>query len=318
MKSFFKKYYHFMIAGVFTLAILAVAFISGGNIQQAKNAVESKPAEYYHEQITDFSSTVPASTVVSSTANEAQTTESTASTKATESVPTTAPVTTSSTVPSTTVKPKTTQPAAVSTQPATQKPTQSTTAPRQTVSKTGESKKTSSQPAIDPTTKPKAQTTTKPKNDPVKTTVPTPTKSQEKKDKALHCTISISCGTVLNNMDKLDDDLLDIIPSDGKILSEVSVEFKSGESVFDVLKRVCADKKIHMEFSYNSVYDSAYIEGINNLYEFDCGANSGWMYKVNGWVPNYGCSKYSLKDGDVIEWVYTCNLGYDVGGGKVN
>ena len=39
------------------------------------------------------------------------------------------------------------------------------------------------------------------------------------------------------------------------------------------------------------------------------------MYKVNGWFPNYGCSRYSLKQGDVIEWVYTCDLGRDVGGG---
>ena len=53
----------------------------------------------------------------------------------------------------------------------------------------------------------------------------------------------------------------------------------------------------------------------HNLYEFDVGNKSGWMYKVNGWFPNYGCSRYQLKDGDVIEWVYTCDLGDDVGGG---
>jgi hypothetical protein len=39
------------------------------------------------------------------------------------------------------------------------------------------------------------------------------------------------------------------------------------------------------------------------------------MYKVNGWFPNYGCSRYGLKDGDVICWVYTCDLGKDIGGG---
>ena len=56
------------------------------------------------------------------------------------------------------------------------------------------------------------------------------------------------------------------------------------------------------------------IEGIANLYEFDCGELSGWMYKVNDWFPNYGCSRYELKDGDKVEWVYTCDLGKDVGG----
>ena len=61
-----------------------------------------------------------------------------------------------------------------------------------------------------------------------------------------------------------------------------------------------------------SAYNSAYIEGIHNLYEFDCGQLSGWIYKVNGWSPNYGCSRYDLADGDVIEWQYTCNLGIDI------
>ena len=70
-----------------------------------------------------------------------------------------------------------------------------------------------------------------------------------------------------------------------------------------------------MEFTETVAYDSVYIEGIANLYEFDCGGNSGWMYCVNGFFPSYGCSKYEVKDGDVIEWKYTCNLGYDVGGG---
>lgn len=69
-----------------------------------------------------------------------------------------------------------------------------------------------------------------------------------------------------------------------------------------------------MEFSNTPMYNSAYIEGINNLYEFDCGELSGWAYKVNQWFPNYGASRYLLKDGDVIEWLYTCDLGTDIGG----
>lgn len=43
------------------------------------------------------------------------------------------------------------------------------------------------------------------------------------------------------------------------------------------------------------------------------GPLSGWMYKVNGEFPGYGSSKYKLSNGDVIEWVYTCDLGRDVG-----
>ena len=52
------------------------------------------------------------------------------------------------------------------------------------------------------------------------------------------------------------------------------------------------------------------------MYEFDCGQYSGWMYRVNGWYPNYGCSSYDVEDGDNIEWKYTCDLGVDIGGGE--
>ena len=133
--------------------------------------------------------------------------------------------------------------------------------------------------------------------------------------KDLTCTISISCSTILNNMDLCDESVKSMVPSGGTILRATTVTFSQGETVYDVLQRVCRDKGIQMESSWSSLYNSAYVEGINNIYEFDVGDGSGWMYKVNGWFPNYGCSGYTLSQGDVICWVYTCNLGDDVGGG---
>ncbi len=127
------------------------------------------------------------------------------------------------------------------------------------------------------------------------------------------CTFSIECSTILNNLDLLSPEKLELVPSDGVILAEIEVEFYAGESVFDVLQRVCQENSIHMEASWTPMYNSAYVEGIANLYEFDCGDLSGWMYRVNGWYPNYGCSRYQLADGDVVEWRYTCDLGRDVG-----
>ena len=132
---------------------------------------------------------------------------------------------------------------------------------------------------------------------------------------AYSCTISISCASILEQMDLCSPDKADLVPEDGWLLEPVEVSFQAGQSAFDVLQQVCRDKKLHMEFSDTPVYHSAYIEGIGNLYEFDCGAESGWMYAVNSWFPNYGCSQYTLQDGDVVEWVYTCELGADVGGG---
>ncbi len=128
------------------------------------------------------------------------------------------------------------------------------------------------------------------------------------------CTLSVRCDTILDNMDWLDKEKVELVPEDGVIFATKTVTFYEGESVFNVLQREMKKAKIHMEFANTPMYNSVYIEGINNLYEFDCGELSGWMYKVNNWFPNYGCSRYQLKEGDVIEWVYTCNLGVDVGG----
>ena len=152
--------------------------------------------------------------------------------------------------------------------------------------------------------------------DPVPEGKPVPVEPQDVtiSDVAHTCTISISCASILDNMDWLVPEKVELVPEDGWILPAETVTFYEGESVFNVLQRVCKQKKIHMEFKNTPMYNSAYIEGIHNLYEFDCGELSGWMYRVNGWFPNYGCSRYQLKEGDVIEWVYTCNLGIDVGG----
>ena len=129
------------------------------------------------------------------------------------------------------------------------------------------------------------------------------------------CYLAIDCATILNNRSQLNPAKAGYVPADGWIMSRRPVTFTEGESVFDILKREVQGSGIHMEFVFTPMYNSAYIEGINNLYEFDCGELSGWMYKVNGWYPNYGCSLYYPQDGDVIEWRYTCDLGQDVGGG---
>ena len=126
-----------------------------------------------------------------------------------------------------------------------------------------------------------------------------------------YCTISVNCSTVLAHMDELDNNLAEYIPKDGVILKETKVEIYKDDSVYDVLKRILKKNEILMEASFTG--DLAYVEGINNLYEFSCGELSGWMYCVNGEYPNVGCSSYKVKDGDKIEWNYTCNMGSDLG-----
>ncbi len=134
-------------------------------------------------------------------------------------------------------------------------------------------------------------------------------------DLAYECTMEIRCDTILKNYDKLDPAKAEFVPEDGVILEAVKVPFAEGETAFDVTKRACAAYDLQIEYSWTPLYDAYYVEGINYLYEFDCGAESGWMFKVNGWFPNYGSSAYVLEDGDAIMWEYTCvGLGADLGG----
>lgn len=129
--------------------------------------------------------------------------------------------------------------------------------------------------------------------------------------------ISIDASTVLNNWEKLNPALRDekYVPKDGIILEKTEYVLRPNDTVFDILLRAVRRNKIQMEYqgANENAYNSVYIQGINHLYEFSCGPLSGWMYSVNGEFPDYGVSRYVLKDGDVIEFKYTCDLGRDIG-----
>ena len=134
-----------------------------------------------------------------------------------------------------------------------------------------------------------------------------------KEPEANTCTITIRCDTAVAKGMHLEKKWQGIVPASGEILKTTTMTFEQGDTVFDVLCAVRDKYKLHME--YSGAKGNEYIEGINNLYEFDCGEQSGWMYKVNGVFPDHGCSAYYLSAGDEIVFCYTCvGLGADVGG----
>lgn len=127
------------------------------------------------------------------------------------------------------------------------------------------------------------------------------------------CTIEIRCDTVVDTSKLENQAVAPYVPKSGVILKTTKIQFSPGENVFDILLRATKERNIHMEFRDDNLYSGKYIEGINYLYEMDGGPLSGWMYKVNGRFPNYGCAACEVEDGDVIVWMYTCDLGVDVG-----
>lgn len=135
-------------------------------------------------------------------------------------------------------------------------------------------------------------------------------------------TVGINCDTILENWNELAPELKDekYVPKDGVILEPTEYVIRPKDTAFDILSRVTRHNKIQMEYqgADKNSFGSTYIQGINYLYEFSCGPLSGWMFMVNGEFPDYGSSKYIPKDGDVIEWVYSCDLGRDVGADFIN
>lgn len=124
--------------------------------------------------------------------------------------------------------------------------------------------------------------------------------------------LSIKCDSILKNQSKADPALISggYIPENGVILEKAEYVLRENDTVYDILERVLRYKKIPFERRGSSA--SVYIAGINSIYEYSCGPLSGWMYSVNGIFSEKSCAEYVLSDGDVIEWVYSCELGHDV------
>jgi hypothetical protein len=129
----------------------------------------------------------------------------------------------------------------------------------------------------------------------------------DEKDYTIACTLLIECKSINENLDKFDKNKKDIVPKDGIIFKEKTIYFKDGESVFDLLVRECKKNKIHLDFDNNSALNSSYIKGIANIYEFDAGATSGWLFKVNGKDSSVGSNQVKLKKDDKILWYYSCD-----------
>jgi len=159
-------------------------------------------------------------------------------------------------------------------------------------------------PAAQPQT---AQQTTPPATQ-AATQQPTQTTTITTRPTKTTVTLSIRCDAVLNNMHLLRSGRNPPIPPDGIILAPTAVAFTEGETVFDLLRRETRARSIHMEFVQNPMFNSAYIRAINNLYEFDFGELSGWMFRVNGQFMGTGASQQQLSPGDVVEWVYVLDF----------
>ena len=124
----------------------------------------------------------------------------------------------------------------------------------------------------------------------------------------ISCTIEIRCDNATARKDSITNQgIRDSIPDDGTILEVTTYTGKEGFTVYDVLAAVTAAHNPVIPIVANA--DRSYVSSINNLSEKNVGPTSGWTYRVNGVLPMMAANQYKVKDGDVIKWIYVCQLG---------
>ncbi|HHX57433.1 MAG TPA: DUF4430 domain-containing protein [Clostridiales bacterium] len=130
---------------------------------------------------------------------------------------------------------------------------------------------------------------------------------QETDKKTVKVKIAIRCEKAVENWDKLNDSAKNesIVPKGGIILDMQDYNAKEGDTAFDVLKSACESNGISLNYTGNVKRKTIYINGINGLYERDCGSASGWVYSINNEFPTASSGGYTVKDGDIIEFHFT-------------
>ena len=108
----------------------------------------------------------------------------------------------------------------------------------------------------------------------------------------------------------------------GTIISSTKVPYKKGDTVADVTLRLLDAMKFSYQHS-GTTKDGFYLASIGDFTlkgidydtfgEFDAGSGSGWMITLNKTFIEYGASEFEVKNGDVVKWQYTCQLGADIG-----
>lgn len=184
-------------------------------------------------------------------------------------------------------KPTTTE---VETKATTDTPVASTGSGNATPSSTPAVEK---KPAIPATTKPATSTSTPAASTPtpaapVVTTPPNTTPAVPAETKVPAATVTIS---IKGPKDR------------GTILAPTKVEFKEGNTIYDILLQTTDNHKIQRETRGSGA--TAYVEGIDNIYEFDYGVKSGWVFELNGVSLTKSIGTMKVNDGDTIECYYT-------------
>lgn len=88
-----------------------------------------------------------------------------------------------------------------------------------------------------------------------------------------------------------------------KVLKSGTVDIQSGDTAFDVLEKLDSD------ISYTGSGSTVYVSRIGSYTAGKAGVGGGWLYSVNGSFPSYSAGAYKVKNGDLVQWVWTSKSG---------
>lgn len=132
------------------------------------------------------------------------------------------------------------------------------------------------------------------------------TSSNIVKPQTINVSVSIDCINAYN----LGNSTAKLISDNGVMFSQ-KLTLKSGATVYDALKAAeAANSRMLVGASTSAL--GVYVYSIGSLAEKAEGAESGWLFLVNGKLQSASCSSYLLNDNDSVRWRYTCNGGGDV------
>lgn len=98
-------------------------------------------------------------------------------------------------------------------------------------------------------------------------------------------------------------------------LTTRKVTVKEGSTVYHAFMKAIEGTGITQVGAADGYVRSITKDGVT-LGEFTKGENSGWLYKVNGKLPDVGLTSYEIHNGDTIVWYYTEDWTKDPDAGK--
>lgn len=113
---------------------------------------------------------------------------------------------------------------------------------------------------------------------------------------SISVTVCVTCKNAVNNS-ALQDGIS--LPADGILLADKQLTVNTGTTAYALTKEACNRAGLELVSQGTS-----YIQRIGPLGEKECGAQSGWIYRVNGRMVMTSADRYQLQSGDRIEWVY--------------